>query len=573
MSSQVQGYSLEIDESDVSVLEETLSKISSLTDQMTSSLHKLGRSASKAERAIKPISGHSRLMAIYEKNLEESLAVVHGIRDYATITEECEETIQQGPEAVGVPKYAATIDKLTDALNDLQSANLQTFFKVIEKAKFLIKKGSSELKDYFRKLLAQSFKPIDANEYVIKGLRMPVIKAQEMGQLRQLYSVFDAQPQFHRREIDSIYLEISSRFIQASLSSLAAKCVPPSTPAIPSVSQAATMVANSAAGNPAGQGGAGNPASNSALNSILSVKAPPYERGSNAISKYADALSLLLTAENENSARLFPDQKEAQMFHFESVCNGAISEYINLGKKINAHVKTHLLTDATLGFELIEATGHLNNTIKLALERVPTALSSALQDFQTTIHQAFTDFIKYIELRVQSIATLPADNGVCDVTIDIMSRMKRFAYYKNSALVAISSMAPGSWIGSPKPAWNATFSSAGSSSYTGNPVELLSSYFSDTIDALFVCLEIKAKQIHKRNTQTGFFLLNNLTLMELYVTKSDIYMILGSTGSDRIEKLRKRGLNLFLEGYVPCKLRTKVGFFTNFIDGKLQLVC
>lgn len=559
MSTQVQGYSLDIDESDVAVLEETLSKISSLTDQMTTSLHKLGRSASRAERAIKPIAGQSRMMAIYERNLEESLGVVHGIRDYASVTEQCEEIILKGPEAVGIKTYADTITKLNGALDDLQSANLQTFYKVIEKASMLVKKGNGQLKEYLRKLLAQVFMPIDAGEYLTKDIRMPVIKSQEIALLRQLYSVFDLQKQLERREVDNVYFEISSRYIQASLSSLEAKTHPPPTPLAPSIAQAAATQSNNAsaggsggANNPTGPGGLGG-IPNSSSNNLLNIsKAPPYERNSNAIIKYSDALCLLLTAEVENSARIFPDQTDMQTYYFEQVCGNALSEYVNLSTEISAHVKTHLATDAMLAFEVIEATGHLINTIKMVTKRVPTVLTTCMQSIQDTTHLVLSDFMKYIEIRVHNIATLPSDNGVCDVTIDVMSRMKRFADYKNSALVSISTMNPGAWIASnPRPSWNITFSSSGavSAAAAGNPVELLSSYFSDAIDALFVCLEMKAKSVQKRNTQTGFFLLTNLTLIERYVTKSDIYMILGSTGSDRLEKLRKRGLNLFLEGY------------------------
>lgn len=499
------------------------------------------------------------MMAIYERNLAESLSVVHGIRDYATVTEECEEIIVKGPEAVGISTYAATITKLSGALNDLQSANLQTFFKVIEKATMLVKKGSAQLKDYLRKLLAQAFKPIDAGEYLAKDIRMPVIKSQEMALLRQLYEVFDSQPQLDRREVDKIYFEISSRFIQASLGSLETKCHPPATPPTPSVAQAISMMSNTV-GGPGGSNAAGPSGTGPSNASLINIsKAPPYERGSNTIIKYSDALCLLLTAEVENSARLFPDMKEMQTFYFESVCANAVTGYVKICEEINAHVKTHLATDAMLAFEVIEATGHLINTIQMVLKRVPTALSASMQSVQETTHQVFTDFIKYIEVRVQNIVSLPNDNGVCDVTIEVMSRMKRFADYKNSALVSISTMTPGSWISSnPRPSWYTTFTSSGAApaAAAGNPVELLSSYFSDAIDALFVCLEMKAKATQKRNTQAGFFLLNNLTLIERYVTKSDIYMILGSTGSDRIEKLRKRGLNLFLEGYVffflPC---------------------
>lgn len=68
-SSSVSSITLvDIDEDDVRVLEATLSKVGSLADQITSSLHKLGLSASAAERAIKPIAGKAQMLNIYEQS-------------------------------------------------------------------------------------------------------------------------------------------------------------------------------------------------------------------------------------------------------------------------------------------------------------------------------------------------------------------------------------------------------------------------------------------------------------------------------------------------------------------------
>ena len=240
---------------------------------------------------------------------------------------------------------------------------------------------------------------------------------------------------------------------------------------------------------------------------------------------------------------------------------------MGLSSDICKHVKTHLATDSMLAFEVIEATGHLINTVKMITKIVPTVLSASMKDVQDTTHLIFTDFIKYIEIRVNNLISLPSDNGVCDATIDVMSRMKRFADYKNSALVSISTMSPGGWLSNPKPVWYTTFSSSGAvSAAAENPVELLSSYFSDAIDALFVSLELKAKSLQKKTTQAGFFLLTNLTLIERYVTKSDIYMILGAAGSDRLERLKKRGLNLFLVGYVISFLFIHISKLLTFFN-------
>jgi exocyst complex protein 7 len=127
--------------------------------------------------------------------------------------------------------------------------------------------------------------------------------------------------------------------------------------------------------------------------------------------------------------------------------------------------------------------------------------------------------------------------------------MGKMADYKNSALTAISTMVISSWIPSPKPVWASQLTAPSSTGMMIAPIDLLSAYFSDSIDALFLGLEFKAKAIGKPRSQIGFFLLTNLTLIERYCTKSDIHKILGEDGGERVKRLQKRGLNLFLDGW------------------------
>lgn len=569
MSVKVHGYTLDIDETDVTVLEETLLKINALTDQMTTSLHKLGTSAAKAGNEIRPIAGESKRMAMYERNLQESLDVVHGIKDYATVTEQCEGIIIKGPEAIGVPEYALTIEKLKAALEDLQSANMQTFYKVIEKANMLVRKGNSELKDYFRRLISQVFTPVDASGYLKKDMRPPIINPQDISILKQLYAAFNQQDS---RDADRMYFDACTNYIKQSLATLESKSHAPNTPPAPSIAQLASSINSGSTGsalpNSTGDKTAIGP--NSVSSSITSVsKAPPYERGSNAIIKYAEALCLLLTAEVENSAHLFPNKKDTATYYYEQISDLSLNDFVKIVRELVGHVKMHLATDSMLVFEVLDSIIRVVSVVKLVLKEAPKSLLSAFSDTEDTCHIVFKDFIKYIDVRVQNMISLPSDNGVCDVTIDVMSKMKRFADYKDPALDGIGSMSPGEWIPKPKPQWYITFTSSGAlAAAAREKAELLSSYFSDAIDALFVCLEIKAKSLQKRNTQTGFFLLTNLTLIERYVTKSDIYMILGSAGSERIEKLRKRGLNLFLEGYVTLFLPYLL-ILMCILDGKM----
>jgi exocyst complex protein 7 len=84
---------------------------------------------------------------------------------------------------------------------------------------------------------------------------------------------------------------------------------------------------------------------------------------------------------------------------------------------------------------------------------------------------------------------------------------------------------------------------------TNEPFDLLAAFFSDGLDALTIGLEKKGKEVGKKNSIVGFFLQTNLTLVEQTLRQSDLHKILGEYGYMRLDRLKKRSLNLFLEGW------------------------
>lgn len=484
---------------DARVLEETLSKVSSLTDQITNSLHKLSKGGARAERAIRPISGKTRMMTIYGNNLEGSSNVIQGIRDYAKLSEEYERTIEAGPENVGVEPYAQAVETLDKALNELKQSPLNSFYKVVGKMEKLVKQGKTALRDYFINLLTEIYKPIDVNMYVNQNIPMPKIPRERIPVLRQLFEYFEQVKEL----VDSTYKEKVSNYVLSSVSPLAKSTRPKPSKG-------------------------------------------PYEKGSNAIHVYTAALKGLLWAESENLQNLFPDKPKLQGHYFEEIVKLAVADFISIVDNLNDHIKRNMSTDSLITFEVIECIGQIMTTVQSISKQTPNNLSEAMKRMQTTAQEVFTDFLRHIETRINNMQTLPAETGVCDATVDIMSRMGRLSEYKNSALMSISNSSIHSWIPSnPKPQWASILASPGPTS--GDPLELLSAYFSDAIDAIVLILETRAKYTGKKNSQVGLFMLTNIALIERYVTKSEIYKILGASGADRIDRLKKRAYNLFLE--------------------------
>lgn len=348
----------------------------------------------------------------------------------------------------------------------------------------------------------------------------PILPKKTVTKLKQMYAFFEIH---HCDGIDEIYYEISSRYILASLAPIASK--------IPKGGSTASQDLTNGAG----------------------------QNGTGAITMYMDALGRFFVAEVTNAQQLFDHDDNMTAKYFDEISNLSISELFTITNQLISDylTKRPLAKEAPIAFELLEAITKLLGIFSQFSQRpVPARLTQALHTSQTAVQNVFADMIKYIETRVETAQTnVIMENGVSDATVDVMKRLSRLSQYRSTALVGISSMAPGSWLSTPKPKWASLIPSTNSGNHlvqeraAGNSVELLAVYFGDCIDALMLSLEIKAKILQKKTMQVGFFVLSNLEVVEHYVTSSDIYKILGNTGAERLEKLRKREVDMFLDGW------------------------
>lgn len=489
------------DEVDVRVLEETMTKVNSLTENISKSLFKLAKSSYRAERNIKPISGKTRDLQIYGTNLESSLEVISNIKDYAKLSAEHEQVIQGGPERVGVLEYSKAVTAVNQSLQEIKKTDLNSFHKVVSRMEQLVRQGNRALKDYFGSILDQAYAPIDAGVYIKNNQQMPIISSEHVETLTNIAQYFDESKQ----RLDSIYAEKVSNYIMKSMAPLAQTTLP-------------------------------KPSKNH------------YARGSNTIPVYTAGLKGMLESEWQNLAKLYKGNDQMRAYMFEQVCASSLAEYCGIANKLDQHVNQNMTTDGLLIFEVIECDGLLINFIQEVCKSIPSKLRETMDKNCSTAQTVFVDFIKYIDSRIMNLQQLPSDNGVCDASVDIMGKMGRMADYKQSQLTAISTMTPGAWIPKPAPSW-ASQLPPNNSPMMAAPFEKLSGYYCDVIDAILLGLEFKSKTSGRRNAQTGFFILTNYTVIEQYVMRKEIHHILGDTGRERLDRLKKRGLNLFLQDW------------------------
>jgi exocyst complex protein 7 len=376
------------------------------------------------------------------------------------------------------------------------------------------------LKEYFQSILADSYIPIDAAEYVKQGMLytgcwlifkavplmtgapMPRVSDDNVSVLKELFRQFDLAKQ----RVDDIFVEYATRNVIASLSPLAS---------------------------------AGS-----------KVKSGQYDKTNNPIVVYSDALNGFLQARLADLEQLFPENSARKLYFQEQIFNICLSKFLSMMYDLNDHVATHLQADSLVIFDIAYCVVLLLSTTDMGPNKRHPKLVELLQKVRNTTKSVFAEFLRYIETRVQNLATLPSDNGVTEATMDVMSRMRKLSEDRDSATVLMENLAPSSWIPTPKPTWASMLSSSSNVSTDGSPWSLLSEYFSDAIDDLVLNLELKSKALARKNSQTGLLMLINLTFIETSVKRSKkMQEILGSAGAERLQRLRKHSHDLFLEGW------------------------
>jgi len=87
--------------------------------------------------------------------------------------------------------------------------------------------------------------------------------------------------------------------------------------------------------------------------------------------------------------------------------------------------------------------------------------------------------------------------------------------------------------------------------------QLLSNYLTDVLETLISQLEGRARVLIKKTATVAVFMINNIAYIENVVRKSELWGVMNSAGNTtngakRVESLRKRFVELYLEGWKEC---------------------
>ncbi|ONH69664.1 Exocyst complex protein EXO70 [Cyberlindnera fabianii] len=496
--------SVDVDEADAVVLQESLNKTRTLISQISKSLNKITDSSTRSTKLISPIVERNRNLAVFKKNVGDSMMAVSNVQGIASEAAMYESRL--GERVENVKQYITTIHKAEDIMERLQDDEGGGEYKGIsENLGKTIMDSEFKLQQMFRELLKPVSTPFDPMVYINDRKPFPYLDDPKIKDLSHIVTYFTG----NNNPIDQLYIDNRSRVIRDSLAFLA-----PFT------------------------------------QHVKKNEKVPYEKGSNGITNYTEALVGFIYNEHSLITDVYKDDHQITPI-FNQIMDPHIDAFIKIINNILSAIQRSLANDGLLIFELIDSTTKLQRELRPKLKEVPPKLQQTLDNCRALARTLFRELLNFTDQRIRSLQSLPQDNGVSEATVEVMSKARKFAEYKDGTLSVMTGMKAGSWIPQPKPQWLSKFSSVSQTTVVNddNPNELLSSFFLDVIDALIISLEIRATQLMKKKQQIGYMLITNITLVEQIISRSEFKNIIDENGMGRLERLKKRALNMFLTGW------------------------
>ncbi|KAK9344875.1 Cullin repeat-like-containing domain protein [Lipomyces starkeyi] len=488
------------------VLEQALKKADILAQHIAGSLARLGGASTTIENAIKPISGSTQTYTNISKNVEATVSELEVVRSYQAVFEEEEPRIRRGN--LEVVEYSQSISRLRAAIKSLEGSPLKSSQQVTLRMNQLINTAVSNVRDRYRKALI-GVSPISDENNVDFVTEIPEATIKDLSIMVDFFMVTDASAGV------PIYADIRGKYIMHNLSVL----------------------------------------SETAIKTEIKRVNGFYRKGTSSFKLYMDALLRAMVTEEKMVRKIFKAKADIQ---------GALTATLKDLEKsfqaavqaINIVIRKNLITDCFYAFDVIEQIHAASGELLLATESPVFNLESCSKELRKTAQDSFQEILRHIEVVVSGLPGLPIDFAVLDITKQVIGWITRLADYDTTlASLLIPLGAPAAW--SLRLSYQSTFSTAtGSgtpnSSYMGT--EILSLFISEIFDDLLVNIEAKARAQYKKVTRVGLQIIANLLYVERAVRSSpEVSAVLASgTGMDRLDKIRKRALNMFLDGWKVC---------------------
>ena len=209
------------------VLLANMDKLKGLTKKIEGSIGRLDNSGRSLQSAIRPIYGNTSRLQITNQNIEKINQAIENIRQPLDRRRKEEDVIRAGLGRVELADYVASMDRASQALENLRQTNLKSNQEAIAELTYILKFGTAELENAFRDTLSQEATPLEPLRYITKGQPFPMISEQNSSKLRYINKYMTnspsqktVMPQSEEPKSFQVYAEIRGPYLAGSLQNL-----------------------------------------------------------------------------------------------------------------------------------------------------------------------------------------------------------------------------------------------------------------------------------------------------------------------------------------------------------------
>jgi exocyst complex protein 7 len=275
-----------------------------------------------------------------------------------------------------------------------------------------------------------------------------------------------------------------------------------------------------------------------------------YRTGTNGIGAYAQAMEGLFLAEYDNICSIFTREDWGSVF--QSTCQASLAELARTLRELNTHIKGHLNTDCYLAYEVVEIVSGLSNNLETRTGELKASLAAALKPVRETAKSSLAELLEDTKRRVATMQVLPADGAPVPIVSETMQRLQAMVEFLRPISSIMISLGDGGWR-------SATASRGGgvgdgipslaSFDIGADGKEIFAHYCTDTIDALLLALDARARALMGRKPVVGVFLANSITIVERMIRDSDLAPLLEQR-LGVVEQWRKKATAIYTDA---CK--------------------
>ncbi|KAH3660447.1 hypothetical protein OGAPHI_007033 [Ogataea philodendri] len=485
--------SIDVDEADMSVLEESLSLTQELTNALSAKLYAVSTSNASAIKSINPLMTKINRLKLQQKNFQDTFKLVESIKDYAQDISKLDKSIKTFGSLQSAPQitnYCQIIDKYQSIQSDLESRKLNDFEGLKKGLDNSIRDAEVTLKFEFingLKLLSKRLKNND-NTYT----------QDENDIISRLKIIYGYMKRSRNKNLLDTLIKERADFNLSTLRSL--NLDPPAL-----------------------------------------VKDQTYyydgDKHDKYFIKFAKTLQSLLYGEPHFLSKFFDDFNQVNQLLFE-VLSSSLELFVKQFNSLSSFVEIHKSSYNSMYFEI----DHGLSLVLGAFKRLSLLIPRQIEDLEAVslsqCQSVFSEMFKYIDQRYSDMVVGESVNETLNNTfMSLISRTNKFSVFHEYQLKAIAKMSNGSWLPQSKPPGFQEIKGASS-----DPSYLLSVFYGDVIE--YNLLQLERKYRSKMNDEDlGILLLFNLDgLQNLLDNSGQLKQVLGRNGLQRLDKLKKKSM-------------------------------